>query len=188
MSDNRGPWHHTRSGRIWFPYDPRPEDVHLPDLLALDNVCRFGGHVAPGAWYSNLEHSLRVARLLEAWGEPSSVVLQGGGHDLHEVYPPGDQLSPVLQCDLPFAKEARELSRMAATAVRTRLGLPVHLSPAVKRADRTLLATEKRDLMTPTELPWGPLPDPLPESIEPMGGCVGAFLVLWKRHGGIPFQ
>ncbi len=135
--NDRGPYHQTRSGRIWFPYDPRPEDVHREDLLALGNVCRFGGHVMPGCWYSNLEHSYRVAVLLESGAAPSAVVLQGLAHDLHEVFPPHDQLSPVIRGDMEYARFARELSRKASRAVRASLGLPEHLDPVVKRADST---------------------------------------------------
>ena len=182
-----GPYHHTRSGRVWYPYDPRPEDVFREDLLALGNVCRFGGHVMPGCWYSNLDHSLRVAELLESWGEPSSVVLEGLAHDLHEVYSPNDQLSPVIRCQSQFATEARVMSRKAASAVRIALGLPEHLSPAVKRADAILLATERRDLMAPSvECEWGPLPDRLPTQIRPYSIAVVETLWrrLWAKHGG----
>lgn len=186
IDTTRGPYHQTRSGRPWYPYSPRPEDVFREDLLALGNVCRFGGHVMPGCWYSNLDHSLRVAELLESCGEPSKVVLEGAAHDLHEVYSPHDQLSPVLRCSSHFATEARALSRKAATAVRTALGLPEHLSSQVKRADIILLATERRDLMAPSTIDWGPLPDPLPAQIRPYSIPVVETLWrrLWAKHGG----
>lgn len=184
MTD-RGPYHQTLTGRLWFPYDPRPEEVHFRDLLAIKNVCRFGGHVMDGLWYSNLEHSLRVAELLEAWGEPSPVVLQGGGHDLHEAYPPGDQIGPIIRAHRSYAREASHLSRMAANAVRLKLGLPLHLSPRVKHADNVMLATERRDIMAPSDVDWGPLPDPLQKQIVPMpiGEVESRFIQLIRKHG-----
>jgi len=181
----RGPYHQTLTGRLWYPYDPRPEEVHFRDLLAIKNVCRFGGHVMDGLWYSNLDHSLRVAELLEAWDQPSHVVLQGAGHDLHEAYPPGDQIGPIIRTNHPYAMEASGLSRMAANAVRTKLGLPLHLSQRVKLADTILLATERRDIMAPSDVDWGALPDPLPETITPRSitDVELRFLQLIQKHG-----
>lgn len=185
IDTTRGPYHQTRSGRPWYPYSPRPEDVFREDLLALGNVCRFGGHVMPGCWYSNLDHSYRVAALLESWGAPSAIVLQGLAHDTHEVFPPGDQISPIIHCHMHFATEARALSKLAAKTVRAALGLPEHLDPEVKRADAILLATERRDLMVPS-YDWGPLPDPLPEIIRPHSITVTEMLWrgMWLKHSG----
>lgn len=182
---DRGPYHQTLTGHLWYPYDPRPEEVRFRDLLAIKNVCRFGGHVMDGLWYSNLEHSLRVAQLLEDWGEPSNVVLQGAGHDLHEAYPPGDQIGPIIRANTPYALEVSGMSRMAANAVRTKLGLPLRLSARVKQADAVLLATERRDIMAPSDVDWGPLPDPLPRQIMPLpiGKVEMRFMQLIRKHG-----
>lgn len=177
----------TQSGRAWYAYDPRPEDVFWQDLLSQKNVCRFGGHVRDAScWYSNLEHGLRVGWLLESYGSASPIVLEGLAHDLHEAYPPHDQLGPILMVESPFATEARALSRRAAIAVRTALGLPDRLSRSVKIADNIMLATERRDLMAPSHYDWLPLPEPHPTRIVPREREIVEllFVEMWKKHGG----
>lgn len=184
---DRGPAIQTQSGRPWYPYAPKPEDVYWPDLLSQRFQCRFGGHVRDQAsWYSNLEHGLRVGKLLASWGCESAIVRQGLGHDLHEVYPPHDQLGPVIRTDTPFAIEARKLSHAAAVCVRTTLRLPERLDPIVKKADTVMLATERRDLMAPSFYPWDDLPEPLPERVVPRTPTIVElfFVEMWRKHGG----
>lgn len=70
-------------------------------------------------------------------------------HDGHEIYPPGDMLSPVLRHDSEDTRAIKAMSRRAADAFRTALGLPLVMPEIVKQADTVMLATEKRDLMPP---------------------------------------
>jgi hypothetical protein len=48
----------------------------------------------------------------------------------------------------------------------------------LRHADDLLLATERRDLMEPTGADWGPLPEPLPERIEPWAAAQAEELFL----------
>jgi hypothetical protein len=64
--------------------------------------------------------------------------------------------------------------------VAERYGLPWPMPEIVKWADDTLLATEKRDLMMPSDS-WGGLPEPLPEIIIPWTSR-DAELAYRERH------
>ena len=167
MSARVGNYVMTFTGRRWWPHDPRPEDVYVGDLPALAQVNRFGGatsytwpewRVGQLAPYSVAQHSCLVYELVCEWidrGDPlwmdsiyDSVVLKRAAllHDGHEVYPPGDMLSPVLRHPCPASDAIRAMSRAAATAFRTAVKIPLDMPEIVKRADATVLATEKRDL------------------------------------------
>ncbi|MEL5850000.1 MAG: hypothetical protein U7M05_11660, partial [Candidatus Igneacidithiobacillus chanchocoensis] len=57
----------TASGRDFLPSKMKPEDVRIEDIAhALSHICRFGGHTRKH--YSVAQHSLLVARILEAKG------------------------------------------------------------------------------------------------------------------------
>ena len=54
----------TFTGHMFYPLDPRPEDVCIEDIAhSLSLLCRFTGHTY--AHYSVADHSLRVSRLAE---------------------------------------------------------------------------------------------------------------------------
>lgn len=174
MSARVGNYVMTFTGRRWWPHDPRPEDVCVGDLAALAQVNRFGGatsytwpewrreRLAP---YSVAQHSCLVYELVCEWieaglGSNNQAVREAAEdpgfcalmrraallHDGHEVYPPGDMLSPVLRHPCPATDAIRVMSRAAATAFRTAVKIPLEMPEIVKRADATVLATEKRDL------------------------------------------
>lgn len=186
----------TFSGRRWWPHDPHSDDVFVGDLAGLAQVNRFGGSTSyqwPDwrkgllAPYTVAQHSCLVYDLVCAWtwercpgfdqlpaGHPIRAVITMERtcallHDGHEVYPPGDQLSPTLRYDCAETQAIRALSRRAADAFRTALGLPLVMPDIVKQADAVMLATEKRDLMPP-ELTGDDngriLPTPRPRRIE----------------------
>ena len=182
----RGPHIQTASGRHWYPFSPRAEDVYLPDIVAaLKRVCRYGGAVDEHVpLYVVLEHGVRVAWYLRDIGASPLVCLGGLHHDDEEAYPPGDQLGPFLRamrderaCGVlgltPAAFEGLlAVRRLAKLAVREALGLlPLFLNPEnaalIDRADRVLLATERRDLMASGPVDWGNLPEPLADRIRP---------------------
>lgn len=170
--EDRGPGALLASGILWHPDAPRVEDVRRADMRAIQGIGRWGGHARcprSGRTYTLAEHQLRVARLLLAWGEPPTVALHGGVHDIHEVAPPHDVEGPLLRGDGPLSTLLREQEHKALVAWRTALGLPVNFGPRVHLADVTLLATERRDLMPPGhDAHFGGLPEPLPEAIEVM--------------------
>ena len=182
LDEDRGPYVQVGRGTAWFSFTPRPSDVRFEHLAALRNVCRYGGHTRE--FYSVAEHAVRVAWCLRDLGASAAECFGGLHHDSHEAYPPGDQLGPFLRamkspaaCALlgltPAAFEGvLEVERQSKWSVRSALGLlDVFDAPAsadrIKRADMVLLATERRDLMAPSDVDWGALPDPLPGRIVP---------------------
>lgn len=177
MSDvsNRGEGVMLASGVMWYPDDPRVEDVRGADFEAQSGIGRWGGHArCPDRriTYTLAEHGYRVARLLVMWGAPRDACLGGLCHDTHEVYPPGDVPGSRLRGDSPRAKALREEESRAAAVLRDALGMPADLGAhgaLIHRADMVLLATERRDLMPAGhDEHFAGLPDPLPHRIAVM--------------------
>lgn len=91
-------------------------------------------------------------------------------HDAHEVLDGiGDVARPVKESMPPMVRRwYDEHVRRVELAIFECFGIADLLDDTqamalIKRADDILLATEKRDHMAPSELPWGSLPEPLPE-------------------------
>lgn len=149
----------------WYPEAPRVEDVHVGDMAnALAKVCRFGGHVI-GDPYSVAEHLVRCHDLARSMGLDARTCAEALVHDAHEAYPPGDVASPLKRSQYMTGTVMLELG--AEQVVRRFFGLTLPLDPAVRRIDMVLLATERRDLMAPSDVDWGDLPEPLVSRIEP---------------------
>lgn len=164
-----GDWISTFTGGRWWPHDPRREDVRLADLRALAQVVRFGGHCRlpdlSFALYVVMQHSVHVCEVVADLGGSREERRCGLLHDGHEVYPPGDVLSPVFSVDNEVTRALRALQGPAKRAFREAAGLPYEMPEVVKRADVLMLATEKRDLLAPVA--WDkPLPEPLPWRLE----------------------
>ena len=200
---SRGPYVQTLTGRCWHFTRPLPEDVAFDDLRALTRVTRYGGHTDSHCeLYSVAEHSVRVARFVADAGP--RVQLAALLHDGGEAYPPADLSGPMVRhlerleaerrkVDPEFEDETLRIRRLAEVAVWERFGvLEVFRDPEaaalIHRADRTLLATERRDLVAASAVVWGALPDPLPEVIEPWSSArAGAeFCRMFKSLGGQP--
>ena len=150
----------TYTGKLVKPLALEAQHIDILDVAhGLSNLCRFNGHCRQ--FYSVAEHSVRVSNIL-----PSHLQLWGLLHDAAEAY----------LVDLPRAvKTSRglgELYRMAENrAMQTlvaRFGLEWPEPPEVKTADRVLLATEIRDLLSVgASTPDCEMPSALPERIEP---------------------
>ena len=135
-----GPYLQTVSGRWVNPFDPDPEQLDAGDIArALANQCRFGGHCR--AFYSVAQHSVIVSRLVEERGGDAEDAFAALMHDASEAYL-GDMPHPLKHRSALGAafKEAEEhLER----AIRERFAIKPDV-PAIKPADRALLATERR--------------------------------------------
>lgn len=141
----------TFSGLRCYPLDPRPEEICLEDIAtALSNECRFGGHLAVA--YNVAQHSVLVAMHSSARVRRQSLM-----HDATEAY--------LKDIPRPIKKYLRDYGGYEARMARCIGGvfgivqleaLPV----AVHEQDARALATEKRDLFTPSRLseetvaPW----------------------------------
>jgi len=135
-----GPYLQTVSGRWVNPFDPDPEQIDPGDIArALANQCRFGGHSR--TFYSVAQHSVIVSELGEQRGGDVEDVFAALMHDAGEAYL-GDMPHPLKhRSSLGAAFKAAE--EHLERAIRDRFGIKADV-PEIKRADRALLATERR--------------------------------------------
>jgi hypothetical protein len=81
----RGDWIETYTGKHFYPFDPRIEEVDIIDIAhALSNICRYNGHCR--YHYSVAQHSIYIARELMKMGAAIETVLAGLLHDAAEAY------------------------------------------------------------------------------------------------------
>lgn len=175
-SERRGNWIQMYpSGQRFWPLDPRSDEVFFGDIAHhLSHQCRFGGGVA--VFYSVAQHSCHVAdKVFELLGRDGAetptvrqIALTALMHDAAEAYLV-DLPRPVKHSLAPYlAWEARIMSVIAP-----RFGLLQPQPPCVKEADDRMLATERRELLVPSPVEWGPaqggLGEPYPERIKPWG-------------------
>lgn len=153
----KGNWIQAASGKRLYPSDPLPEDFDVADIAAaLSKVCRFGGHCL--RFYSVAQHCVIMSR---AWPEFGSWALL---HDAVEMLT-GDVPRPVKAemtiRGVPFS----EFEDAVLEAVGKRFGLVPFSDVArdIKRLDLVMLATERRDLMRPTQDLWSCL-----EGVKPL--------------------
>lgn len=157
MSERRGSYIMTYSGRQFWPLDPRAEEIDVEDVAhALSNLCRYTGHVRE--FYSVAEHSCYVADLVS----PTSR-LWGLLHDAPEAYL-GDLASPTKHASADFAPAYRRAEARLERAVAERFGLPLDVPAIVKTYDSRVLETEAAQLMPPipgrkTWLGYSQVPD-----------------------------
>ena len=135
-----GPYLQTVSGRWVNPFDPDPAQLDAGDIArALANQCRFGGHSR--VFYSVAQHSVIVSRLVEERGGDVEDVFAALMHDAAEAYL-GDMPHP-LKHRSPLGAAFKEAEDHLELAIRDRFAIKPGV-PAIKQADRALLATERR--------------------------------------------
>jgi hypothetical protein len=135
-----GPYLQTVSGRWVNPFDPDPEQLDAGDIArALANQCRFGGHSR--VFYSVAQHSVIVSRLVEERGGDPEDAFAALMHDASEAYL-GDMPHP-LKHRSPLGAAFKAAEDHLEQALRERFRIKADV-PAIKRADRALLATERR--------------------------------------------
>jgi uncharacterized protein len=135
-----GPFLQTVSGRWVNPFDPDPAQLDAGDIArALANQCRFGGHCR--VFYSVAQHSVIVSRLVEERGGDVQDVFAALMHDATEAYL-GDMPHP-LKHRSPLGAAFKEAEDHLEVAIRERFAIKADV-PEIKRADRALLATERR--------------------------------------------
>ena len=135
-----GPYLQTVSGRWVNPFDPDPDQLDAGDIArALANQCRFGGHCR--VFYSVAQHSVIVSELVESRGGDAEDSFAALMHDATEGYL-GDMPHP-LKHRSPLGAAFREAEAQLEQALRDRFRIRAGV-PEIKRADRALLATERR--------------------------------------------
>jgi uncharacterized protein len=139
----KGDWIQTWSGRKFWPFDPRPEDVCIEDIAhSLSNRCRFGGHSKK--FYSVAEHSFYVSLYI-----PFDLALEGLLHDAAETY-----LSDIPRPIKPFLNGFYNIERKVEYAICERFNLLDLSHPTIKKFDTAILADEAAQLMFPHPDEW----------------------------------
>lgn len=156
MSERKGPWIQTFSGKQFFVLDPRPEDVSIVDVAhALSQICRFGGHCK--SFYSVAQHSVLVAQKVREI-DPSKA-FTALLHDAPEAYI-GDMVNPLKQSQPDFQEVEQRLWKVLSQKWK----LPAVMPKSVVEADLRMCVTEARSLLTwPPPANWsleGVLPYP----------------------------
>ena len=149
----------TASGKHFNYLNPVPGAIRIFDISqALSRESRFNGHT--GRFYSVAQHAV-----LASWIVPAEFQREALLHDASEAYM--KDLPSPLKALLP---DYRRIETSVDLAIRKRFRLPLTMSPAVKRADLVLLATERRDLMPKNDDYWPCLAGiiPLAEVIQPL--------------------
>jgi hypothetical protein len=149
-------WIQTYTGRKFYPFAPRPEDIDIRDIAhALSMQCRYAGHTRQ--FYSVAEHCVLIADALRRVGQPDKIVAAGLMHDATEAYLV-DLPRPVKNC-LPGYKDAEV--RLAAVIAET-FNLPPVEPPIVKEFDTRILRNEAEALLGPAVDCWWHDIEPLP--------------------------
>jgi hypothetical protein len=134
-----GPYLQTVSGRWVNPFDPDPDQLDAGDIArALANLCRFGGHSR--VFYSVAQHCVIVSQLVEQGGGDAEDCFAALMHDATEAYL-GDMPHP-LKHRSPLGAAFKTAEDQLELAIRNRFRLKPDV-PAIKRFDRSLLATER---------------------------------------------
>jgi 5'-deoxynucleotidase YfbR-like HD superfamily hydrolase len=157
-------WIQTYSGKAFDLAETTIESINIVDIAhSLSMQCRFNGHVRE--FYSVAEHSVRVSVAVEhaAAGQHDSIELALWGlmHDASEAYV-GDLVLPLksaLRCSASgqHASEYDRHEKRVQQMICAKFGLPLVEPEIVKRMDKVLLLTEKRDLLGSGEREWNDL-------------------------------
>lgn len=140
----------TFTGVIFYPIDPRIEEIILEDVAhGLSNKCRFTGHTRK--FYSTAEHSVRVSWNLRDRGRSLMEQYVGLHHDDTDAYLP-DVPTPLKI--LPEFKWFRDLEHHMQEMCFQKFGCMVEDYSVIKESDIILLLTEKRDLMPTKNGDW----------------------------------
>lgn len=141
----------TYTGKRFYPLNPMPEDVDILDIAhALSNLCRFNGHTR--RFYSVAQHSMLVACIV-----PEPLALAALLHDAAEAY-----FADIVRPVKPHLFGLDEIEQRIHAAIAERFGIPVVMDARIKAADMVMLATERRDLLLPTDDEWSCL-----DGVEP---------------------
>lgn len=128
-------WMGTATGNKFYPLDPRPTEVHLPDIArGLAMTCRYGGQVK--RFYSVAEHCVRVSAHVP-WQYAKEALL----HDSAEAFI-GDMIRPLKH--QPEMVAFREAEAKIETAIfeRFEINSTPESRAAIKEIDDRILVDE----------------------------------------------
>lgn len=131
-----------RSGRRFYPLDPRPEDIDAGDIAhALSLLCRYGGHI--DRFYSVAEHCVLMSQIVAP-----EHALQALLHDATEAYVV-DVPRPVKR----FLPDYKVIEERVWLVIAEHFGIDPELPADVHDADTRILLNETALLM-PSAAGW----------------------------------
>lgn len=128
---------------VYFDFtDPCSTPLAIEDVAAgLSRICRYtgqlGNHLDPDHIYTVGQHSVLASENCEPGFELEALLHDAAESVIADVSSPLKQLLPCYH----LVEDRVERS------IRTTFGVPVTMSPEVKKIDLIMLGTEKRDLM-----------------------------------------
>ena len=139
-----GDWMQTYTGRMFWPLDPRPEEIDIEDIAhALSLQCRFAGHC--NRFYSVAEHSVLMSKKVAP--EHALWALM---HDAAEAYCT-DIVRPLKRSLIGYL----EIEARIMTAICQKFNLSPVMPTEVKQADNQILNDERDQNMKPPPADWG---------------------------------
>lgn len=150
-----GDWMQTATGGMFWPLDPRPDEIDVLDIAhALANMCRYGGHCL--RFYSVAEHSVLMARAVSKENRMWALM-----HDASEAY--------IVDVPRPLKRflagyNAAEDAVMDAVCIK--FGLPSEMPAEVKAADNAILFAEMLQNMAPPPKAWAGQVEPLEVTLK----------------------
>ena len=145
--NRQGTWMQTVSGKVFWPIDPRPEELDINDIAhALGMMCRYGGHC--NRFYSVAEHSVLMASYAEAnlGTEIAQIALM---HDATEAY-----LTDVIRPVKAHLSNYREIENRLWLCIAERFSLPQVIPDEVHHLDNCILRDEMEALHMPPPMEW----------------------------------
>lgn len=138
-----------------YPFDlmnPTPEMVRPRDIVeSLGRICRYGGHLKPGTYYSVAEHSTMCCFLA-----PEGLKREALLHDAAEAYY-GDIIRPLKNL-IKYHSEQRSgglsIFDKIDLVVREALKLEKEIPKEVHEIDDRMIASEKMLVLSPQMFDW----------------------------------
>lgn len=142
----RGDWMETFTGKKFYPFDPKLDDIDIEDIAhALSQINRYGGHTQFP--YSVAQHSVLVASKA-----PADKALRALLHDAAEAYI-GDLIRPVKKHESQYAFTALEHTVEMAIAAKFDLPWPI-MDDEIKALDNRIIYDEREQVMRKTDNVW----------------------------------
>jgi hypothetical protein len=156
-----GDWSQTLTGRRFYVFDPKPEDIVIEDIAgASAKICRFGGHSI--AYYSVAQHEVIGSCIVE---ERTHNLLLAFGFLLHDSGEPyvGDMTRPLKM--MPEMEPYRKAENNIIQVLADKFGVDLN-HPTIKEVDDEMLATERKYFMVPLD-GWHLKHEPLNIKLKP---------------------
>lgn len=139
----RGNWLQTYTGKMFFPMDPRPEEIDINDIAgALSKACRYGGHCKH--FYSVAEHSVLMSQIAKKDDKLAALL-----HDASEAY-----LADIPRPVKPYLENYASIENGIMWAISKKFGFAWPLPPSVKELDNNMLADECQQIMEKIPHRW----------------------------------